>query len=109
MNQTYREALKKRYKEKEEICKKFRESKYVKEGSVFKMYSNDIKINVYTGPGTPKQFKAYNEIQTFSTNKRFFEACVRKITPVEQLKLSSFINRPPWVDYVHFYMEEEEM
>ena len=78
MNQKYREALKKRYKEKEEICKKFRESEYVKEGSVFKMYNNDIEIGVHTGPGTPKQFIAYNEIQTCSTNKRFIEACVEK-------------------------------
>ena len=69
MNQKYREALKKRYNEKEEICKKFRESIYVKEGSVNKMYNKDIEVGVYDGPGTHKQFKAFNEIQTYSKKK----------------------------------------
>ena len=85
MNQKYRDALKKRYKEKEEICKKFIESKYVKEGPIFKMCNNDIEVGVYTGPGTLKQFKAYNEIQPCSTTKRFIETCVRKATPEEKL------------------------
>ena len=96
---------------------------------------------MYTGPGTPKQFNAYNEIQTCSTNKRIIEAWFRKAIQVEKLKLfkgftnlsgsgkinmgkreffhniyntksgialpSSFINRPPWVDYIHFYKEEQ--
>ena len=143
MDQKYREALKKRYIEKEEICRKFRESKYIKEGSVYKMYNKDTEVGVYIGPGTPKQFKAFNEIQPRSTDKKFVEACVRKATPIEKLKLfngftnwcgcgkinmgkrefihhiynihngialpSSFINRPPWVDYIHFHTEEAEM
>ena len=74
MDQKYREALKKRYIEKEEICRKFRESKYIKEGSVYKMYNKDTEVGVYIGPGTPKQFKAFNEIQPHSTNKKFVEA-----------------------------------
>ena len=44
MDQKYREALKKRYIEKEEICRKFRESKYIKEESVYKMYNKDTEV-----------------------------------------------------------------
>ena len=87
MSQKYIEALKKRYKQKEEICRKFRESKYKKDGEVYKVFNKEIEVGVYIGPGTPKQFQSYNEIQPCSTNKRFVEACVRKATPVEKIRL----------------------
>ena len=78
---------KKRYKQKEEICRKFRESKYKKDGEVYKVFNKEIEVGVYIGPGTPKQFQSYNEIQPCATNKRFVEACVRKATPVEKIRL----------------------
>ena len=46
------------------------------------------------GPGTPKQFKAYNETLPGSTNKRFIESVKLKITPIEKLKL--FHGFPNW-------------
>ena len=46
------------------------------------MYNKDTEVGVYIGPGTSKQFKAFNEIQPRSTDKKFVEACVRKATPI---------------------------
>jgi len=70
---------KKRYKQKEITFRKFRESKYKKDGEVYKVFNKKIEVGVYVGPGTPKQFQSYNEIQPSSTNKRFVGACLRKV------------------------------
>ena len=47
---------KKRYKQKEEICRKFRESKYKKDGEVYKVFNKEIEVGVYVVPGHLNNF-----------------------------------------------------
>ena len=52
-----------------------------------KSFGKGKKVGEYTGPGTPKQFRAYNETLPNSINKRFIESETKKATPIEKLKL----------------------
>ena len=51
------------------------------------MFNKDTEVVVFIRSCIPKQFKAFNEIKPRSTNKKFVEACIRKATPIEKLKL----------------------
>ena len=82
-----KESYEKRWKRKIEICKKFQESSYKKIGETWKVFWKGKEVGEYTGPGTPKQFRAYNETLPNSINKRFIESETKKATPIEKLKL----------------------
>ena len=82
-----KESYEKRWKRKIEICKKFQESSYKKIGETWKVFWKGKEVGEYTGPGTPKHFRAYNETLPNSINKRFIESETKKATPIEKLKL----------------------
>ena len=56
MIQKYIEALKKIYKQKEEIHLKFRESKCKKDGEVYKVFNKEILVGIYVGRGHLSNF-----------------------------------------------------
>ena len=87
MTQNFKEAYNKRWRKKEEICKRFRESSYRKENGKYKVYLKDIEVGEYTKTDTPRQFRSFNEIQPGSTDKRFIDAEVRNTTPINKIKL----------------------
>ena len=64
---------------KNQLGKKFRESSYKKENDVYKVYWKNHEVGEYIGPGAPKQFKSFNEIQPNSTDIRFVETGIKKI------------------------------
>ena len=142
MQNKWKTSFRDKWKRKIEIGKKFRESSYKKENDVYKVYWKNHEVGEYIGPGAPKQFKSFNEIQPNSTDIRFVETGIKKSTPIIKLKLfngfsnwcacgetgltkkkyikhvneihsgialpNSFLNRPPWIDWVFFYSDEAE-
>ena len=82
MTKNFKEAGNKRWRKKEEICKRFRESSYRKENWKDKVYLKDIEVEEYTKKETSRQFRSFNDIQPGSTDKRFIDAEVRNITPI---------------------------
>ena len=78
MTQNFKEAYNKRWRKKEEICKRFRE---------YKVYLKDIEVEEYTKTETIRQFRSFNNIQPGSTDKRFIDAEVKNITPINKIKL----------------------
>ena len=87
MTQNFKEAYNKRWRKKEEICKRFRESSYRKENWKYKVYLKDIEVEEYTKTEASRQFRSFNEIQPDSTDKRFIETEVRDTTPINKIKL----------------------
>ena len=87
MTQNFKEVHNKRWRKKEEICKRFRESSYRKENWKYKVYLKDIEVGEYTKTDTPWQFRSFNEIQSGSTDKRFIDAEVKNTTPINKIKL----------------------
>ena len=133
MTQNFKEVHNKRWRKKEEICKRFRESSYRKESGKYKVYLKDIEV---------RQFRSFNEIQPDSTDKRFIETEFRDTTPINKIKLidglsnrcicgktgltkkeyikytksihegmalkQSVLNRSQWVDWIFLYSDEAE-
>ena len=86
-----KESYEKRWKRKIEICRKFQESSYKKIGEIWKVFWKGKEVGEYTGLGTPKQFKAYNETLPNSMNKRFIES--EKIHTNRKTKIIPWIRK----------------
>ena len=78
MQNKWKTSFRDKWKRKIEIGKKFRESSYKKENDVYKVYWKNHEVGEYIGPGAPKQFKSFNEIQPNSTDIRFVETSIKK-------------------------------